>query len=62
LILLAILVPWLALMREGYTVPAAFCFGLQLTVIGWIPAAVWAVSVSTRERQRRQMMRILRGQ
>ena len=62
MILLAILVPWLALMLEGHTVPAVVCFGLQLTLIGWIPAAVWAVSVSKRERQRRQMMRILRGQ
>ena len=41
MILIGILVPWLALMLEGHTVPAAVCFGLQLTVIGLIPAAVW---------------------
>ena len=52
MILLAILVPWVALMLEGHTVPAAICLGLQLTLIRWIPAAICAVSVSTRAHQR----------
>ena len=51
--LLAILLPWLALFFGGHLFKAAFCLGLQLTLIGWIPAAIWAVTVVRRDRQHR---------
>jgi len=64
MIILAVLLPWLALLLGGHFYQAAFCLGLQLTVLGWIPAAIWAVMVvneDKRERQYREMMRVLRG-
>ncbi len=64
MIVVAVLLPWLALMLEGHIFQAAFCLGLQLTIIGWIPAAIWAVVVvnqSRRDREYRRMLQLLRG-
>ena len=64
MIVVAILLPWLALLLRGRIFQAALCLGLQLTVLGWIPAAIWAVMVindDKRERQYRQMLRVLHG-
>jgi uncharacterized membrane protein YqaE (UPF0057 family) len=64
MIVLAVLLPWLALLLNGHVFQAAFCLGLQLTVLGWIPAAIWAVAVvnnDRRERQYREMLRLLHG-
>jgi uncharacterized membrane protein YqaE (UPF0057 family) len=64
MIVVAVLLPWLALLLHKHVFQAAFCLGLQLTVLGWIPAAIWAVMVindDRRERQYRQMLRLLHG-
>ncbi len=64
MIAVAVVLPWLALLLRRHIFQAAFCLGLQLTVIGWAPAAVWAVLVinrDNRERQYREMLRVLRG-
>jgi uncharacterized membrane protein YqaE (UPF0057 family) len=64
MIAVAVLLPWLALLLEGHALQAAFCLGLQLTVVGWVPAALWAVVVVNRARRDREyhrMLRILRG-
>jgi uncharacterized membrane protein YqaE (UPF0057 family) len=64
MIVIAILLPWLALLLNGHVFQAAFCLGLQLTVLGWIPAAIWAVLVvndDRRQRQYREMLRLLHG-
>jgi uncharacterized membrane protein YqaE (UPF0057 family) len=64
MIAVAVLLPWLAMLLEGHVFQAAFCLGLQLTVLGWIPAAIWAVAVvnqNRREREYREMLRVLRG-
>ena len=42
MIVIAVLMPFLALLLDGCVFQAAFCLG-QLTLIGWIPAAIWAV-------------------
>ena len=64
MIAVAILLPWLALLLRKRVFQAAFCLGLQLTLLGWIPAAVWAVlavNEDRRQRQYREMLRVLRG-
>jgi uncharacterized membrane protein YqaE (UPF0057 family) len=64
MIAVAVLLPWLALLLEGHVFQAAFCLGLQLTLVGWVPAAFWAVAVvnqARRDREYRRMMQILRG-
>ncbi|HEY0184650.1 MAG TPA: YqaE/Pmp3 family membrane protein [Rhodopila sp.] len=57
MIVVAVLLPFLALLLEGRVFQATFCLGLQLSLIGWIPAAAWAVIVVKRERQYREMVR-----
>jgi uncharacterized membrane protein YqaE (UPF0057 family) len=64
MIAVAVLLPWLALLLHRHVFQAAFCLGLQLTLLGWIPAAIWAVAVineDRRKRQYREMLRLLRG-
>ena len=64
MIAVAVLLPWLALLLSRRFFQALLCLGLQLTVLGWIPAAIWAVLVvndDKRARQYREMLRVLRG-
>jgi TM2 domain-containing membrane protein YozV len=42
-LLLAILLPWLQFFTIGRPIAGIICLILQLTVIGWIPAAIWTV-------------------
>ena len=41
--ILALLVPWLQFFTIGKPISGLICLLLQLTVIGWIPAAIWSV-------------------
>jgi len=41
--LLAIFIPWLSFLLRGKLLSGLLCLILQLTLIGWIPAAIWAV-------------------
>ena len=64
MIAIAVLLPWLALLLSRRFFQALLCLALQLTVLGWIPAAIWAVLVvndDKRDRQYREMLRVLRG-
>lgn len=44
MILLAILFPSISFLIRGKILTAILCFVLQITIIGWIPAAIWAVA------------------
>ncbi len=62
MIAVAVLLPWLALMLRGRPVQGIFCLILQITVVGWIPAAVWAIMVvnsDNQERRHREMMNMM---
>ncbi|WP_228406875.1 YqaE/Pmp3 family membrane protein [Chryseobacterium sp. MYb7] len=41
--LLAILLPFLSFMVRGKVLTGIICLILQITLIGWLPAAIWAV-------------------
>ncbi|MCQ9635914.1 YqaE/Pmp3 family membrane protein [Chryseobacterium sp. WG14] len=41
--LLAILLPFLSFMVRGKIITGIICLILQITLIGWLPAAIWAV-------------------
>ncbi|MEJ5050206.1 YqaE/Pmp3 family membrane protein [Chryseobacterium culicis] len=41
--LLAILLPFLSFMVRGKILTGIICLILQITLIGWLPAAIWAV-------------------
>ncbi len=42
-LLLALLLPWLQFFTIGRPIAGIICLILQITVIGWIPAAIWSV-------------------
>ena len=42
-LLIAIFLPWLLFFTIGRPIAGIICLILQLTLIGWIPAALWAV-------------------
>ncbi len=42
-LILAILLPWLSFFFIGRPFAAIICLLLQLTLIGWLPAMIWAV-------------------
>ena len=59
LYLVAVLLPFLALLIRGRIFQGILCLILQITVLGWIPAAIWAVLVvnnDNAERRHREMM------
>ncbi len=41
--LIALLLPWLTFFTIGRPISGIVCLILQLTVIGWLPATIWAV-------------------
>ncbi|HOI65878.1 MAG TPA: YqaE/Pmp3 family membrane protein [Thiomonas arsenitoxydans] len=42
-LLIAIFLPWLVFFTIKRPIAGIICLVLQLTVIGWIPATIWAV-------------------
>jgi uncharacterized membrane protein YqaE (UPF0057 family) len=42
-LLLAIILPFTVFFTIGRPVAGIICLILQITVIGWLPAAIWAV-------------------
>ncbi|HEY9102683.1 YqaE/Pmp3 family membrane protein [Chitinimonas sp.] len=42
-LLIALLLPWLLFFTIGRPFAGIICLILQITVLGWIPAAIWAV-------------------
>lgn len=42
--LLAILLPWLSFILRGKILSGIVCLVLQCTLIGWLPAALWAIN------------------
>lgn len=42
-LLIALLLPWLLFFTIGRPISGVVCLVPQLTVIGWVPAAIWAV-------------------
>lgn len=42
-LILAILLPFVVFFTIRRPIQGVFCLLLQLTIVGWIPAAIWAV-------------------
>ncbi|MDP1613812.1 MAG: YqaE/Pmp3 family membrane protein [Sulfuritalea sp.] len=40
---LAIFLPWVQFFTIGRPIAGIICLLLQVTIIGWIPAAIWSV-------------------
>jgi len=44
MILIAVLLPWLSFFLRGKIFSGILCLILQITLVGWLPAAIWAVA------------------
>ncbi|HEY0061580.1 MAG TPA: YqaE/Pmp3 family membrane protein [Telluria sp.] len=42
-LLIALIFPWLTFFTIGRPLSGIICLILQITVIGWLPATIWAV-------------------
>jgi uncharacterized membrane protein YqaE (UPF0057 family) len=42
-LIIALLLPWLMFFTIGRPFAGIICLILQITVLGWLPAAIWAV-------------------
>jgi uncharacterized membrane protein YqaE (UPF0057 family) len=42
-LLIALILPWLTFFTIGRPIAGTICLVLQITLIGWLPAAIWAV-------------------
>ncbi len=66
MILVAILLPWLSFFLRGKIISGIICVILQITLIGWLPAAIWAVASrvdgKNKTRIRAMEKRILKSQ
>lgn len=63
--LVALLFPWLAFMLKGNLGLGIICLVLQVTVIGWLPATIWAIvyiSNQNAERRHSSMVATMKNQ
>jgi len=59
--LIAIFLPFLSFLLRGRILTGIICLILQITLIGWIPAAVWAVISLQNARADRRNDRLVRA-
>lgn len=59
--LLAILLPFLSFIIRGKIFTGIICLILQITLIGWLPAAIWAVLSLNNERADKRNDRLIRA-
>ncbi|MNY09541.1 hypothetical protein D3C86_1424570 [compost metagenome] len=56
---LAFFLPWLSLLLQGKIVSGIVCLVLQITIIGWIPACIWAFTALNRMYADRRTAKII---
>jgi uncharacterized membrane protein YqaE (UPF0057 family) len=59
--LIAIFLPFLSFMLRGKIFTGIICLILQITLIGWIPAAVWAVISLQNSRADKRNAKLIRA-
>ncbi|WP_426479762.1 YqaE/Pmp3 family membrane protein [Chryseobacterium sp. CBSDS_008] len=59
--LLAILLPFLSFIVRGKIFTGIICLILQITLIGWLPAAIWAVLSLNNERADKRNNRLIKA-
>jgi uncharacterized membrane protein YqaE (UPF0057 family) len=55
MVLLSILFPWLAFLVRGKLLAGVVCLFLQLTLLGWLPAAIWALVSHSNEKNEKRL-------
>ncbi|GIQ59571.1 YqaE/Pmp3 family membrane protein [Flavobacterium collinsii] len=59
--LIAIFFPSLSFLLRGKLLTALLCLILQITLIGWIPAAIWAVLSLENSRADRRNAKLIKA-
>ncbi|WDF62137.1 YqaE/Pmp3 family membrane protein [Flavobacterium sp. KACC 22758] len=59
--LIAIFFPSLSFLLRGKLLTALLCLILQITLIGWIPAAIWSVVSLQNSRADRRNSKLIRA-
>lgn len=60
-LLIAFILPWLTFFTIGRPFSGITCLILQITMIGWIPATIWAVYALSQYQTDRKIERAIRG-
>ena len=58
-LLIAFFLPWLTFFTTGRPVAGLICLLLQITLIGWIPATIWAVYALSQFKTDRKIARAM---
>ncbi|MEP6929379.1 MAG: YqaE/Pmp3 family membrane protein [Flavobacterium sp.] len=61
MILIAIFFPSISFLLRGKIFTALICLILQITLIGWIPAAIWAVVSLQNSRADRRNSKLIKA-
>jgi uncharacterized membrane protein YqaE (UPF0057 family) len=59
-LIIALLLPWLTFFTIGRPVAGIICLILQVTLVGWLPAALWAVYALGQDKTDRKIEDALR--
>jgi uncharacterized membrane protein YqaE (UPF0057 family) len=59
-LIIALVLPWLTFFTIGRPVAGIVCLILQITLIGWLPAAIWAVYSLSQYKTDQKIERALR--
>jgi uncharacterized membrane protein YqaE (UPF0057 family) len=60
-LLIALILPWLAFFTIGRPVSGIICLILQITLVGWLPATIWAVYALSQYKTDQKIERALQG-
>jgi uncharacterized membrane protein YqaE (UPF0057 family) len=59
-LIIAFIFPWLTFFTIGRPLAGVVCLFLQLTILGWLPAAIWAVYALSQYKTDQKIYRALR--
>lgn len=60
-LIIALLFPWLSFFTLGKPFAGLACLILQVTLIGWLPAAIWAVYSLNQHETEKKIQAALQG-
>ncbi|AYQ27292.1 MULTISPECIES: YqaE/Pmp3 family membrane protein [unclassified Polaromonas] len=61
-LLIALILPWLTFFTIGRPFAGIFCLLLQITLIGWLPATIWAVYALSQYKTDQKIKAAMAGQ
>ncbi|MGO1243669.1 MAG: YqaE/Pmp3 family membrane protein [Sphingobacterium sp.] len=61
MLLIAVLLPWLSFFLRGKILSGILCLILQITILGWLPAAIWAVASRVDGKNKTRIRRLERS-